>query len=767
MTSCLTTEAVETMAWSQTTESVEVIVADYVVDVMQIITALRKKHHPQVDCRASHMSTVGLVVEGGSHISAVVPGGTCAQTHFVCPTPCLCTHFIPPAGPPGPPTHSRTRTRTGPCDRDFGGERISTGDEIVLVDGTKYGPAQLLEALVGDDIVGSQVRLNIRKHHSTRTFDCVVQRGALARIQAVGQLFLMLSKLIADIETDNRVLSVADILQVETQARVVETTTNIFLNCFKSHVHDLESALFDVLQTSTKMIAHRTSALHRVSTEKAKEAQRLAVDLQEAEVRLRAALQRESRRERTDKALQDQVDALKIELQGSQELSRELEAQLKASKNRSGETQRGVLQLSNKLAAVEGHLSLAQKGCHDVTVERDCLRAELERLHAELRDVESGSAAKANQLTQEIGVLQQGREKAEGERDALDAEVKALKAQLSDLTSDSDTKVNELMRVAEKLKQEIETLQQHLLALGQGLEKAEGERDALDAEVKALKAQLSDLTSDSDAKVNELMRVAEKLKQEIETLQQHLLACVQGREKAEGERDALDAEVKALKAQLSDLTSDSDAKVNELMRVAEKLKQEIETLQQHLRACVQGREKAEGERDALDAEVKALKAQLSDLTSDSDAKVNELMREVEMLQQKLASTANELTQRLEGSFVAFKKQCDALKTELTASVSARERASQESDRLHALVAGMLTHTCTLLRRRPVRRQGGLILAPAAQVALAAGSFETKCRLFQSAETNCPGSVLHETSVCPKLLSSSFALRSSCNNMTVR
>jgi chromosome segregation ATPase len=571
-------------------------------------------------------------------------------------------------------------THTGPCDRDFGGERISAGDEIVLVDGIKYGPAQLLEALVGDDIVGSEVKLNIRKHHSTRTFDCVVQRGALARIQAVGQLFLMLSKLIADIETDQRVLSVADLLSVEAQARVVETTTNIFLNCFKSHVHDLESALFDVLQSSTKMIARRTSALHKVSTENKNEAQRLTVDLQEANARLRAALQRESRRERTDKALQDQVDALKIELQGSQELSRELEALLKASKTRSGEAQREVLQLSNKLAAVEGHLSFAQKGCHDVTVERDCLRSELEKLHAKLRDVESGTAAKANQLTQEIGVLQQGREKAEGERDALDAEVQALKAQLGDLTSDSDAKGNELMREIEKLKQEIEALQQHLLALGRGLEKAEGERDAL------------------------------------------------------------------------------DAKGNELMREVETLKQEIETQRQHLLACVQGREKAEGERDALDAEVQALKAQLGDLTSDSDAKVNELMREVEMLQQKLASTANELTQRLEGSFVAFKKQCDALKAELEASVSSRERASRESDRLHALVAGMLTHTIALLRRRPVRRQGGLIPALAAQVALASGSFETKC-LSQGVEANCPGSVLHETAVCPKLFLLSFALHS--------
>jgi chromosome segregation ATPase len=274
----------------------------------------------------------------------------------------------------------------------------------------------------------------------------------------------------------------------------------------------------------------------------------------------------------------------------------------------------------------------------------------------------------------------------------------------------------------------------------QGREKAEGERDALDAEVQALKAQLGDLTSDSDAKGNELMREIEKLKQEIEALQQHLLALGRGLEKAEGERDAL------------------DAKGNELMREVETLKQEIETQRQHLLACVQGREKAEGERDALDAEVQALKAQLGDLTSDSDAKVNELMREIEMLQQKLASTANELTQRLEGSFVAFKKQCDALKAELEASVSSRERASRESDRLHALVAGMLTHTIALLRRRPVRRQGGLIPALAAQVALASGSFETKC-LSQGVEANCPGSVLHETAVCPKLFLLSFALHS--------
>ena len=57
-----------------------------VVDVMQMITALRIKHHPAVDCRANHLSTVGLVVEGGCHISAVVPGGT-APSVRACPVP--------------------------------------------------------------------------------------------------------------------------------------------------------------------------------------------------------------------------------------------------------------------------------------------------------------------------------------------------------------------------------------------------------------------------------------------------------------------------------------------------------------------------------------------------------------------------------------------------------------------------------------------------------------------------------------------------------
>ena len=81
------------------------------------------------------------------------------------------------------------------------------------------------------------------------------------------------------------------------------------------------------------------------------------------------------------------MDALKIELQGSQELSRELEAQLKASKNRSGDAQREALQLSNRLAAIEGQLSVAQKCSHDIVLERDSLRTQVDMLNAKVKRV--------------------------------------------------------------------------------------------------------------------------------------------------------------------------------------------------------------------------------------------------------------------------------------------------------------------------------------------------------------------------------------------
>jgi len=50
----------------------------------------------------------------------------------------------------------------------------------------------------------------------------------------------------------------------------------------------------------------------------------------------RAAMSRESRRERTDQALQKNIDMLKLDLEGATRVSRELESQLKELKNRAG-----------------------------------------------------------------------------------------------------------------------------------------------------------------------------------------------------------------------------------------------------------------------------------------------------------------------------------------------------------------------------------------------------------------------------------------------
>ena len=84
-------------------------------EVLAIVTALRKKHTPgALDCR--HQSTVGLILQDHSTVSAVVPGG--------------------------------------PADREFDGERIEVGDTLVRVDGETFAKAQLLDALVGEDVVG-------------------------------------------------------------------------------------------------------------------------------------------------------------------------------------------------------------------------------------------------------------------------------------------------------------------------------------------------------------------------------------------------------------------------------------------------------------------------------------------------------------------------------------------------------------------------------------------------------------------------------------
>ena len=60
------------------------------------------------------------------------------------------------------------------------------------------------QALRGNDVVGSSVRLKLRKP-SGKYFECTVQRDAIARIEAIGELFLMLTEVIGTIQNHEKV----------------------------------------------------------------------------------------------------------------------------------------------------------------------------------------------------------------------------------------------------------------------------------------------------------------------------------------------------------------------------------------------------------------------------------------------------------------------------------------------------------------------------------------------------------------------------------
>ena len=54
------------------------------------------------------------------------------------------------------------------------------------------------------------MKLKLRKPSGT-IFECTIQRGAIARIEAIGELFLMLTEVIADIQHQKKI-SVDDIM---------------------------------------------------------------------------------------------------------------------------------------------------------------------------------------------------------------------------------------------------------------------------------------------------------------------------------------------------------------------------------------------------------------------------------------------------------------------------------------------------------------------------------------------------------------------------
>jgi hypothetical protein len=208
---------------------------------MQLIRDLRVKHSPKIQSHSENKSTVGLVVEG-LEISAVVPGG--------------------------------------PLDQDFNGIRVEPHDLLVAVDGKACEPETLFRDLLGDDVVGSPVRITIKKAGSSKHVDLNVIRGSVARIQAIGELYLLFTEVMAAIASNRPVLS-EDIIKIEDQAKVVNDFSTNLIDSFRAHVHDLEDAVIrgSIQDTSRARLAANES--QSTSEQESKETlQKQLADLQ-------------------------------------------------------------------------------------------------------------------------------------------------------------------------------------------------------------------------------------------------------------------------------------------------------------------------------------------------------------------------------------------------------------------------------------------------------------------------------------------------------
>ncbi len=563
----------------------------------------------------------------------------------------------------------------GPCDRSFNGKRIEIGDTILRVDGKAN---DFLLGLVGDDVVGSQVTLTIQKRDlGNYSFDCVVERAALSRIHAVGQLFLLLSELIADIEVNQRQLTAQDMLRVEDKAKIVNDVTNIFIKCFKSHVHDLEDALFEFWETTSKETERRTTHLQGIANEKSAEAGYLAARVEELESQLREGLQKESRRDRTVQALQNQVETVRIELEASKRVCSSLDTQVRDLIIIAEEANKEVLHFKTKLAQTQVQLSFAGKKSDDLKQENSQLMQEIELLKRKasqefnderqtainLRGVCEDLRSELNSQTQETAKLMQDIEllKQKASQELKDEQKRSIK-----LGGDCEhlrSVLNSLTQENSKLIQDIELLKQRI------------------AQASKEFCQTATNYGESARELNSLTQENGKLMQDIELLNQRIAKLMEEKKNLARELDksevmkartshdldeeqkkvadrveecnALRAELNTLKEKLIESTSDYDSRVRQLMQEIEVSKQQTsQELKDEKEKGKKIRSEFEDERkkvtdgvkecEALRAELNIVKEKLIESTSAYDAKVRQWMQDMEVLTQKIAHSSKEL-----------------------------------------------------------------------------------------------------------------------------
>ena len=191
-------------------------------DPRELVRALRRKHEVTYE-QHSQKTSCGMVLESTLRIRRIIPGG--------------------------------------PLDRSFGGCPIEEDDLLLAIDGSACVPDTVQKALVGEDVVGSKLRLTIEKAADGRVLVVTVKRGSYARMLAIGELFLMFKQLLSDLGYGN-VVTAADLLKLEDQCVKVVRVSSEHLEKLRCHVVDLEKLVLGLKRKAALAVsATQTEAL--------------------------------------------------------------------------------------------------------------------------------------------------------------------------------------------------------------------------------------------------------------------------------------------------------------------------------------------------------------------------------------------------------------------------------------------------------------------------------------------------------------------------
>ena len=385
------------------------------------------------------------------------------------------------------------------------------------------------------------------------------------------------------------------------------------------------------------------------------------------------------------------------------------------------EAQKDGLEL--ELQVLKGQLAqeLASAAAGRAALEHE-LQALTDQFTQELATAKAGGAA----LEREVSALKELEADLYQRLHDRDVREEALRRDLADLTVERDA----LRRERDTLEMSVVALEGQVLGLQAQLDGAAKTAARLDAQNQVLTSDVARITSSfadfqgaaSKVQADQADRIAE-----LEKERDDLLATVEGGQAVETERDALDLSLKALQAQLADLSAQLDGSAANIARLdsanqglealrldaearLERLSGEVARLERELLEEATARASDQGERakladrlQSVSAELDAARVQIRDLEEER----NRLRDEVERLGRTISEfedrrpsleEASALSQRLAAltDLVVKSNDLDRLETSLGSRLSL---IRYDVEALHRRPSGDASIAEPALRRR--------------------------------------------------------------------